>query len=301
MRPTLRQLQYLIAVAETGKFGTAAKNLNVSQPSLSAMIADMEIELGVILVERGRQGALLTPIGEELVRRARMILSEVESLKTLASQQAGNLAGRLRLGVLPSIGPYLLPNATRQLHSLFPDLRLFVREARTLDLEQNLNDGKLDIVISSASDHTDVISEKLFDEQLWICVAPDHPLAVKKTEIELEELKGCEVLSLGYGFGLNTIAGNLAARSGAFISTEYEGTSLDAVRQMAAMGAGVAILPSLYATTEARRDPELIIRKINDPMAQRDVSLIWRKNSPLTENFKRLAMTLREVAQSILN
>ena len=123
MRPTLRQLQYLVALADTGKFGDAAKRANVSQPSLSAQIADMEAELDAVLVERGRHGALLTPIGVELARRARLILQEMEDFKTVAQRNMDGLSGRMRVGVLPTIGPYLLPNATRQLHARFHHLR----------------------------------------------------------------------------------------------------------------------------------------------------------------------------------
>lgn len=300
MRPTLRQLQYVVAVADAGKFGIAARNLNISQPSLSTMIADMETELGISVFERGRQGALLTPAGEELVRRARNILTEVENLKAVAGLQKNILTGRIRLGVLSSIGPYLLPSATRTLHEKYPDLRLFVREERTLDLDENLREGRLDTIISSIADHPDTGSVALFAESLYICVAPDHPLARAANPIKLEELGGHDILSLGYGFGLNVIATDLAARSGATLSSEYEGTSLDAVRQMAAMGAGVAILPSLYATTEARRDPNLIIRRIDHPVAKREVSLIWRPTSTLQDSLVQLAEILKKEAALIL-
>lgn len=301
MRPTLRQLQYVVAVADAGKFGIAARNLNISQPSLSTMISDMETELGVALFERGRKGALLTPAGEELVRRARNILTEVENLKTVVGLQKNLLTGRIRLGVLSSIGPYLLPSATRTLHEKYPQLRLFVREEKTLDLDENLREGRLDTIISAAADHPGTQAMPLFEESLYICVAPDHPLAGKTGEVNLTDLAGHEILSLGYGFGLNVIAGDLAARSGSTLSSEYEGTSLDAVRQMAAMGAGVAILPSLYATTEARRDPDLIIRRINDLKARREVSLIWRETSTLADSLLRLGEILREEANTILS
>lgn len=300
MRPTLRQLQYLVAIAETGGFGAAARKLHVSQPSLSALISDMEAELDVVLVERGRRNALLTPAGEEVVRRARSILAEVANLRTVTSNTAATLAGKLRIGVLPSVGPYLLPGAARRLHALYPDLRLFVREERTLDLDRNLADGRFDTIISCPGDHMDCDSAPLFTERIYICVAPDHALAGEGGPLPIGELAGHELLSLGYGFGLSAMAGTLALRAGARVNPEYEGTSLDAVRQMAAMGAGVAILPGLYATTEARRDPDLIIRPIDDPAARRDVALVWRKTSPLASRLGQLAAILRETAESIL-
>ena len=127
MRPTLRQLQYIVAVADTGRFRDAALQLGVSQPSLSEQISDAEAQLGVTLIERARTGAVLTPAGVEVVRRARIVLTQVEDLKTVARQVTGDLAGRYRLGTLPTIGPYLLPSAVRELHQLYPDLRLGVR------------------------------------------------------------------------------------------------------------------------------------------------------------------------------
>ena len=124
MRPTLRQLQYLVAISETGKFNLAARRMNVSQPSLSAQIADMEAELNATLVERGRHGAVMTPAGEQVVRRARQILHLVEELKAMHTGGPDGLSGHIRLGVIPSVGPYLLPNATKALHQMFPQLRL---------------------------------------------------------------------------------------------------------------------------------------------------------------------------------
>ncbi|MEO0755159.1 MAG: LysR family transcriptional regulator, partial [Pseudomonadota bacterium] len=118
MRPTLRQMQYIVAVAETGRFGLAARQLNVSQPSLSAQLAEVESLLGVNLIERGRGGAMMTPKGEDFVHRARTVLRQVEDLKAAMQQEPGHLAGRIRLGVLPSIGPYLLPSAVQRLHAM---------------------------------------------------------------------------------------------------------------------------------------------------------------------------------------
>ena len=124
MKPTLRQLQYIVAIADTGRFGAAAKEVNVSQPSLSAQVSDVEARLGVILVERGRNGAVLTPMGQDFVRRARIILQQVEDLKAAMSFSDGAMVGRLRLGVLPSIGPYLLPTTVKLLHARYPELRM---------------------------------------------------------------------------------------------------------------------------------------------------------------------------------
>ncbi|MGF1591882.1 MAG: LysR family transcriptional regulator [Kiloniellaceae bacterium] len=302
MRPTLRQLQYLVAVAETGHFGEAAKRVNVSQPSLSAQIADMETELGTVLVERGRHGAVLTPNGEEAVRRARLVLRDMDDLKAAALSLTDHLTGRLRLGVLPTIGPYLLPPAARRLHAAYPSLRFTVREERASDLETHLQEGRFDTVISTVDDHKNCRSAFLFEDHLWICMAHDDPLAGDSGPVELSALKGRELLSLGYWHwqSLDLKVHAIAETSGAVVSTEYEGSTLDAIRQMAEMGAGLAILPSLYALTEVRRDPHMIIRRINDPLAVRQISLIWRDTSPLDRSFTTLADVLRDVSNAIL-
>lgn len=300
MRPTFRQLQYLVAIADTGKFGEAAKRLHVSQPSLSAQIMDMEAQLDCPLVERGRHGAFLTPIGEEVARRARVILMEVEDMKAVTRETASGLAGRLRLGVLPSVGPYLLPNATKQLHSRYPELRLSVREERTVDLEMNLLNGQFDVIISTAKEHAAHAHAELFKETLWICAAHDDPLAESREALPLSELKGRPLLTLGPGHRFSRLIGEVARKSGAYISEEYQGTSLDATRQMAVMGAGIAVLPSLYVKLEAARDKDLCLRPLRDEIAQRTISLIWRKQSPLAQKYKVLASILKDTAANLL-
>jgi LysR family hydrogen peroxide-inducible transcriptional activator len=299
MRPTLRQLQYVVAIAETGRFHEAAKRLYVSQPSLSAQVADVEAQLDVKLIERGRHGAIMTPQGEEFVKRARIILRSVEDLKSAMEAGATSLAGRIRLGVLPSVGPYLLPSVVKTLHRDNPGLRLNVQEHRTLDLRTGLSDGSLDCVISATEDHPDTGGARLFEERLWICAAADDPLA-GDGPVAIDDLKGRDLLTVGSGHRFSLIVQQLADRMGAFISTEYQGTSLDAVRQMAATGAGVAILPALYALSEAKRDDDLVLRPIDHPLARRSVSLIWRSASPLADRFEQIADVMRDAADALL-
>jgi LysR family hydrogen peroxide-inducible transcriptional activator len=293
-------MEYLVAIAETGTFSEAAKRTFVSQPSLSAQVKDMEAHIGVPLLERGRHGALLTPVGEDMVSRARIVLRQVEEMKVLGREAEGTLAGRLKLGVLPTVGPYLLPQATRRLHRAYPDLRLFVREERTLDLQDHLTSGNFDCIISTPEDHPDTKSLPIVKENIYICVAPDDPLAETRESINLEELKSREFLTLGHGHAFATVVKNLAIRAGAVTSGEYEGTSLDAIRQMASMGGSVAVLPSLYAISEAKRDPQLMVRPINHPLAQRQIDLIWRYSSPLAPKFEKIGAIFTKVATDIM-
>lgn len=300
MKPSLRQLQYIVAISETGTLSEAAIRTNVSQPSLSIQIKDMEAQLGASLVERGRKGAILTPLGVEIVSRARRILRQVEDLKAVAREAKGTLAGRVRLGVLPTVGPYLLPQVTRQLHQDYPDLRLTVREERTVDLEAHLSDGRFDVIISTPEDHPGTQSHFIVQENIYICVAPDDPLANTREDIDLSELKGRELLTLGHGDKFTTVVNNLAGLAGARTSGIYEGTSLDAIRQMASMGENVAVLPSLYAISEAKRDPQLIVRRIHHPLAQRKIALMWRETSPMGVKYDTIGAVFETIAATIM-
>ncbi len=299
MKPTFRQLQYIVAVADEGRFGVAAKRLNVSQPSLSAQIAEAEAHLGLTVFERGRRGAWPTPGGQEVVRRARLILSELSDLRAVA-RKGGMLSGRVRLGVLPSIGPYLLSDAVRQLHSAHPDLRLAISEASTRDLDEALRGGRLDLLISTPEDHAGEATA-LFTETLWACVAPDDPLAATAGPLALSDLGGRTLLTLGLGHHLAAMVQTLAGEAGAHVSEDYKGASLDAIRLMAASGAGVAILPSLYAMTEARRGDDIALRPIADQRATRQIALIRRAGAPLEGGFETMAAILRVAAAAVLS
>lgn len=301
MRPTLRQLQYIVAVADTGRFSDAAQKLHVSQPSLSAQVAEAEAHLGAPVFERSRAGVLVTPAGQEVVRRARYILRQVEDMKAAVEHGRDGLYGRIKLGVVPTIGPYLLPRCTHDLHERFPDLRLGIRDEPTVHLVKRLADGQLDTVISTPEDHPGCASENLFTEHLWIAVPPEDDLSEGKGPVSLTELAGHPFLTLGLGHRLTLLVQGLAQRAEAYVSTDYEGTSLDAIRHMAALGAGVAILPDLYVRCEAMRDENLVFRRIEDAGAHRDIALVWRENSPLEESFKSLAAVLRQAAQAILS
>ena len=300
MRPTLRQLQYIVATAETGRFSDAAEKLHVSQPSLSAQIADAEAHLGATIFERGRHGARVTPIGAEIVRRARYLLRQMEDIQSIARSGQTGLYGRVRLGVLPTIGLYLLPRCTASLHKDFPDLRLSIREESTVELQDKLVGGQMDVLVSTPEDHPASESIHLFRESLWIAVPADDRLAGDPSPLALSALADRPLLTLGMGHRLTSLVSELAHRAGAFVPTDYEGTSLDAIRHMAALGAGVAVLPQLYVTCEARRDDALIFRRIDAPIAERDIALIWRHGSPLREGFTQLAETFKNAARTAL-
>lgn len=288
-RPSLRQLQYFVAVADHGAFGLAAQALSVSQPSLSKQLATMEDELGVRLFERTSRRVKMTSTGEKLLPRARVILQEIREFHAIARGSIGLFGDKLAIGVLPSVGAYFMPIANRRLHHLYPRLRLAVQEGSTLQLLALLKEGRLDAVVGTPTTDPDVASQVLFAETLWACAAPDDPLSAAATPITLADLAQRPLLSLSSEFRLATIVERLAEEAGAHVSRDYQGASLDAVRQMAVMGAGVAILPSLYALAEAIRDPNFVVRRIDHPAAVHEIALHWRRASPLRDDCLQLA------------
>ncbi|PSL21241.1 hydrogen peroxide-inducible genes activator [Shimia abyssi] len=298
MKPTLRQLEYLVSVAETGQFGLAAARLNVSQPSLSAQVAEAEEALGVRVFNRGRRGAIVTSGGADIVRRARRILHDMEDLRA-SVRGNGIFEGRLRFGILPSVGPYLLPRIVAGLHRQYPEFRLVVREEATQDLEEGLSTGRLDMILSTPEDHPGTRKMHLFDETLWIAVARDDELA-GEGPVEPGVLAGRTILTLGRRHRLSLIVAALAEAAGAHVSDEYEGTSLDAVRLMAAAGSGVAVLPQVYAAAEAIRRDDISLRPIASPMAMRSLALIQPQGPERRPGSGRLAEALSAEAERIM-
>ncbi|MGR3503411.1 LysR substrate-binding domain-containing protein [Pseudaestuariivita sp.] len=299
MRPTLRQLSYFVAVAEEGGFGAAAAALNVSQPSLSKQLATMEAELGIALFERTSRRVMLTPTGAALLPRAHRLLHDATEFRAIALGAMGLFGDKLTIGVLPSIGAYFMPTANRRLHRQYPDLRLVVREGATVQLLAMLNEGSIDAAIGTPTNLPNVESVPLFAETLWICAASDDPLSAEEGPVTLDDLAHRPLLALNPDFTLHDIVGRLAAEAGTFVSRAYEGSSLDAIRQMAVMGAGVAVLPSLYALAEAIRDPEFIVRRIDHPNARHDIHLHWRRSAANQSDFRELAGHLIAVKQEI--
>lgn len=299
MRPTLRQLEYFVAVAEHGAFGAAADALGVSQPSLSKQVHTMEMELDVRLFERTSRRVTLTPTGRAVLGRGRSILGEVRDFKAVARGTSSLFAARLSIGVLPSVGAYFMPIANRKLHELYPDLRLMVQEGATRQLLDLLKDGTIDAVIGTPTNDPEFGGVPLFEETLWVCAASDDPLSLGSGPVTLSDLADSPLLSLSAGFHLHDLVEQLAMKAGTYLSRDYQGGSLDAIRQMAVMGAGVAILPSLYALAEAVRDPEFKVRRLDHPDAVHPIALHWRRTSPVAEDFHRLAAHLIAVKKEI--
>jgi LysR family hydrogen peroxide-inducible transcriptional activator len=288
-------MDYIVTVHQLASFSLAAEKLNVSQPSLSNQIAAVEADLGVRLFERSRAGVQTTARGVEFVTRARRILSEVEALRaTMLSDLP--FGGRLRLGVLPSIGPYLLPQAIKILHAEQPDLRVIVREENTLSLDEGLRNGRFDAIISTPEDHPNSLQHPLFIEPLWAAVALDHPLSAHR-RIEPADLGGQRLLTLDTSHRLARIVYGIAGQSGAIVSDDYEGTSLDSIMLMAATGAGVGILPDLFARRQAIHRSEVRVLPLHIADADRTICLLSPRSNA-TRAAEQLAEILRAAAET---
>ncbi|MEH6629581.1 MAG: hydrogen peroxide-inducible genes activator [Halopseudomonas aestusnigri] len=285
-KPTIRQLEYFLAVAETLHFRKAAERLNVSQPTLSDQIKELEYRLGIVLLERSRQAVQLTSVGEDLLDRTRYLLRDLDDLCDAAKSAKGMLGGRLRLGVAPTVGPYLLPHVIPLLHQKYPKLKLHIREDRSRALEQTLREGLHDLVLTALPVEDDSFQFKaLYEEPLLIGMSKEHPLAEKEI-IEPDDLKGEEVLSLGAGHRLFEQIQLLCLEVGAVIQGDYEGTSLDTLRQMVGMKMGISFFPSLYVRSEMINDPQVVARVIHLKAARRKIGLVWRQNSPRSSDYK---------------
>lgn len=293
--PTLKQLRYLVAIADTLHFRRAAELSHISQPTLSGQLRELEERLGVQLVERSRAKVVLTPIGKEIAGRARTILRDVTDLIDLAKQGQDVLGGMLRLGVLSSLGPYLLPHILPELHQTYPQLKLYVREGMPNALLHGLDEGSLDVLIFPLPvKGADLRVARLFREPLLIAAARDHALANKEFA-ERSDLKGETVLALERGHRLHDQVSELCDHYGAKLALDYEGTSLDTLRQMVGMGMGFTFLPALYVRSEIPKDGEVAARPMRARPPSRTIGMIWRRHSARGDEFAALAGLTRGI------
>ncbi len=298
--PSLRQLRYLVALSEARHFRKAAEAMGISQPSLSLQISNLEALLGVLLVERGRGPVTLTPEGREVLSRAARAVDEVQGIIDLTAALKTGLTGTIRLGTTPTIGPYLMPFVVERLHAGYPDLRLYIREVAPKDLRGELLAGSLDVILTQLPEGgADLTTKRLFREPLLLAMPDDHPLAACR-EVTEADLADLIVLSLGPDYAMQAQIAALCDQHGAVIARDYEGTSLDALRQMVGMGMGVAFLPRLYARSEIdSRSSNVVVRPFRRSTIMRSVGLVWRSASSAVM-FERLSDVILDAAREHL-
>lgn len=297
---SLRQLQYLVAVADTRSFRRAAEACHVAQPSLSAQVALAEELLGLQVFERDRRGVRITPAGEVLVQQARQVLVAASDLRDLAQQHSDPFRGTLRLGVIPTVGPYLLPELTPALARTFPDLTLLWIEERTSALVQQISDGALDgAILALEADIGQCEYALLGRDPFVLAASPTHPLMKSRKPATLQELNGTSLMLLDDGHCFRDQAASLCTRTGAK-KMSLRATSLSTLVQMASTGTGVTLIPALALPVENRRS-QLRVRTFAPPVPGRTLVLAWRRGSALRPALSRVADTIQTtIAQSRL-
>lgn len=296
---TLRQLQYALAVAELRSFRRAAEVCRVAQPSLSVQVAQLEDVLGVRLFERLPRGVLVTERGAAILERARRILTGADDLLDAIQRSRDPLSGTLRIGVIPTIAPYLLPEAAKALRKTYPRLQLFWVEDKTRTLVECVTSGELDAaILARESELGDLAQEPLGRDAFLLAVPTDHRLARAREPVPAEVLDGETVLLLDDGHCFRDQALAVCRRSGAD-EASVRATSLSTLAQMVAGGAGVTLLPSIAVAAE-NRARGLAIRRFGVRGPARTLVLIFRETSPAADTLRALGKTLRDTVARIL-
>ena len=296
----LRDLKYLIALADLRHFGKAADACFVSQPTLSTQVRKLEEELGVTLVERAPRKVMLTPTGQDVVQRARRIVADVEQMREAARRSKDPESGSLRLGVFPTLGPYLLPHVVPQLRERFPQLELLLVEEKSDVLLQRLREGRLDAALLALPVHDEQLhAEFLFDEPFVLAAPRGHELT-SRASLGVDELSDETLLLLEDGHCLRDQALDVCRLSGAHEKSGFRATSLETLRQMVAAGVGVTLLPALSVRAPVVQPANVRLVKFRKPEPSRRIALVWRKSAALDAFLHALAATIAEQAQAQL-
>jgi LysR family hydrogen peroxide-inducible transcriptional activator len=291
-RPTVRQLEYLLALGEALHFRRAAELASISQPALSAQVQALEELLGVQLFERTKRKVLLTRAGREAVRRARLVLEQLDELSDAARSALDPLSGDLRLGIIPTLAPYVLPRTLPRIRERFPALRLYLREEFTQRLLERLHAGELDVLLLALpAGGADLDSLLLFRDPFLLALPKDHALA-QRASVHEHDLEGQELLLLEDGHCLRDQALAVCSQRGAREDQRFRASSLGTLVQMVSNGLGLTLLPEVAAAIEARSGEGVILRPFEAPQPCRDVGLVWRRSSPRAEEFRLLGEEL---------
>lgn len=283
---TLTELRYIVTLSQEQHFGRAAERCFVSQPTLSIAVKKLEEELGVALFERSKSRVQTTPLGEQIVTQAQLVLEQTAAIKDIASAGKDQLSSPLHVGAIFTIGPFLFPHFIPELQSIAPEMPLYVEEGYTATLRQRLRKGELDVIIVALPfTEPDVVTQPLYDESFVVLMNHDHPLA-QKDSIEAADLDSHDVLLLGEGHCFRdqileacpNLQPSLENRS--HTRSAAEGSSLDTLRHMVASGLGITILPMSAAGAPQYASTRMVTRPFADPAPSRTVALAWRASFP---------------------
>ena len=293
--PTMKQLQYLAALADTRHFARAAERCHVTQSTLSAGVRDLESVLGAAVAERSNRQVLMTPVGREIAARAKALLRDAEDAMEVARAARGPMAGELRLGVIPTIGPFYLPRVLLALRERFRDLTVYLREERTAPLLARVADGELDaVLIALPCDTGDLAAEAIFEDEFLFACHRTHPLA-NAAAVRPEALAGERLLLLEEGHCLRGHALDACRMGDTRTRAQFEASSLHTLVQMVAAGIGVTLVPRIAVAAGILHGAEISLSALAAP-ASRRIGLAWRPTSPRAGEHRLLAEALRELA-----
>jgi LysR family hydrogen peroxide-inducible transcriptional activator len=282
-RMNLKDLKYLVALADTGHFGKAAERTFVSQPTLSAQLKKLEEYLGVKLVERQPRNVQLTEVGKQVVVRARRMLDEGDQIVALARNNKDPFAGRLKLALIPTIGPYLLPRVMQKIRKALPQLGLMLYEHQTEALLKRLHDGEVDLGIMALPIAQDGMETRELYEEAFTVALPNHHALAAKSTIKVPDLKGQTLLLLEDGHCLRDQALEVCSRIDIREAEDFRATSLETLRQMVVAGLGITLLPETAVESPFGSQRGLTIRQFSKPVPTRTVGAVWRKSSTRSE------------------
>lgn len=292
--PTLKQLQYLVALKEHGHFGKAATACYVTQSTLSAGLRELETLLDVVLVERTRRVVRFTPLGNSVVEKAHRVLREAEELSELVHAAGQPLSGELRMSVIPTVAPFLLPRLLPRLRRDRPQLKLFLREETSAQAVEGLHHGQVDCVLLALPFATgEVETEKLFQDSLYVAFPKDDPRD-PPNRIEPGLIDEARLLLLEDGHCLKDHILAACNRPELRSSATMIGTSLHTLVQMVDNGLGLTLLPKMALDSDILHDTDIVARPLDAENASRTIALIWRKGSPRSEDFRLFANLLRD-------
>lgn len=290
----LRELEYLVAVADERHFHRAAERCFVSQPTLSGQLKKLEEELGVLLVERTNRQVLMTEIGTLLADQARKILAEVRAMRDLAQTYQDPMAGQLHVGLIPTLAPYLLPRIIPAIQTEFPKLKLWLYEYQTAILLDKLRHAQLDVLILALPVDTDEFSEMdLFKEPFWLAVPRGTQLA-DLHQVQMLDLRDRELLLLEEGHCLRGQALDVCFMAGASENAGFHATSLETLRHMISEGMGMTLFPQLAVPDKARKEEGICYIPFSEPRPNRRIGLLYRKGSYREAAFTRLAEVIKQ-------
>jgi LysR family hydrogen peroxide-inducible transcriptional activator len=296
----LRALQYFVKLADVRHFSKAADACFVSQPTLSTQIKKLEEELGVQLVERSPKMIMLTPVGEEIAERARLVLRDIEQIRTVARRSSNPAEGVLRLGLFPTLAPYFLPHVVPEVRRRYPLLRLQLAEEKTEDILRLLRQGQLDAALLALPVSDDGMEvETLFEEPFVLALPADHALA-SRTDIVLEDLEGAELLLLEEGHCLRDHALEVCKLADAHERVDFHATSMETLRQMVAAEVGITLMPLLAVKPPIASTDNVVIRRFAAPAPSRTIALVWRSSSALSSFLRELAECLGALPPELL-